>query len=131
MNIIKNNFILSIGIGNNLNPKYKSKVCKRWVNSGACKYGSKCVFAHSEEELQECLPVNIGTCRKNQYSTNYSDSNKLENTLVEVLNKLEITQNTKSIVNNNDIFTEITNAIHRSINPIHVRKVSRYSFARQ
>ena len=115
----------------NLNPKYKSTLCKTWANSGTCKYGNKCVFAHSEGELQKCLPINIGSCRKNQYSTNCSDSSKLENTLVEDLNKLEITQNTKSIVNNNDIFTEITTAIHKSINPIYMRKVSRYSFARQ
>jgi len=115
---------------NNLNPKYKSKLCKTWANSGTCRYGNKCVFAHSEGELQKCLPINIGSCRKNQYSTNCSDSSKLENTLVEDLDKLVITQNTKSIVDNNDIFTEITTAIHKSINPIYMRKVSRYSFAR-
>ena len=169
-----------------LNPKYKTKLCKSWINKGCCKYGNNCVFAHSNEELKQCLPVDIYTPKKkliktsnskkldsipqNDTSSHKSDimttyneamyttvlnkekltpkqnehaekiAYKIEKNITsnntsthknhKVLDKLDRTQNTKSVVDNNSIFIEITNAIYRRINPTNMRKVSRNSFAR-
>ncbi|KAK9286899.1 hypothetical protein L1049_015306 [Liquidambar formosana] len=35
--------------GNNL---YKTDICRSWEDSGTCRYGSKCQFAHGKEELR-------------------------------------------------------------------------------
>lgn len=32
-------------------PKYKTELCKSWIEKGYCVYGFKCRFAHGEEEL--------------------------------------------------------------------------------
>tara|TARA_Y100001980_G_scaffold46327_1_gene29984 strand:+ start:3475 stop:4332 length:858 start_codon:yes stop_codon:yes gene_type:complete len=38
------------------NPKYKTKLCNNWMNTGECEFGSRCVFAHGPNELrQSCL----------------------------------------------------------------------------
>ena len=31
---------------------YKTELCRSWEDTGACKYGIKCQFAHSENELR-------------------------------------------------------------------------------
>ncbi|KAL9242051.1 hypothetical protein vseg_016094 [Gypsophila vaccaria] len=31
---------------------YKTELCKSWEDSGYCRYGSKCQFAHGKEELR-------------------------------------------------------------------------------
>ena len=46
------------------NPKYKTELCHRWTMYGTCKYGSHCAFAHGEEELRFCQPINNHTPRK-------------------------------------------------------------------
>ena len=33
------------------NEKYKTELCRNWVN-GFCSFDSKCVFAHGKEELR-------------------------------------------------------------------------------
>mmetsp|Transcript_23908 Transcript_23908/g.36585 ORF Transcript_23908/g.36585 Transcript_23908/m.36585 type:complete len:111 (-) Transcript_23908:322-654(-) len=33
--------------------KLKTELCKSWMESGTCKYGDKCAFAHGEAELQK------------------------------------------------------------------------------
>ena len=35
--------------------KYKTELCRQFSSSGACKYGSKCQFAHGKEELRDTL----------------------------------------------------------------------------
>jgi hypothetical protein len=43
--------------------KYKTELCLQWLkNSGVCKYGSDCLYAHGYEELKYQL-------RKNNYKT--------------------------------------------------------------
>ena len=32
---------------------YKRELCKNWGDNGACRYGSKCQFAHGFDELSE------------------------------------------------------------------------------
>ncbi|KAJ1664047.1 hypothetical protein IW140_004346 [Coemansia sp. RSA 1813] len=36
----------------NNNPLYKTRLCQRFADEGSCPYGSKCQFAHGEEELR-------------------------------------------------------------------------------
>lgn len=31
--------------------KYKTEMCKNWIEIGTCRYGQKCQFAHGPEEL--------------------------------------------------------------------------------
>ncbi|XP_041014718.1 uncharacterized protein LOC121257654 isoform X1 [Juglans microcarpa x Juglans regia] len=31
---------------------YKTEICRSWEDSGSCRYGSKCQFAHGKEELR-------------------------------------------------------------------------------
>lgn len=32
---------------------YKTELCRSWEEKGSCRYGSKCQFAHGEEELRK------------------------------------------------------------------------------
>ncbi|CAI7791363.1 unnamed protein product [Closterium sp. NIES-53] len=34
------------------NPLYKTELCRSWEETGACRYGGKCQFAHGREELR-------------------------------------------------------------------------------
>jgi len=38
-------------------PKFKTELCKSWVETGFCIYGNKCRFAHGKSEIFE-KPVN-------------------------------------------------------------------------
>ncbi|KAI9006044.1 hypothetical protein BC832DRAFT_531309, partial [Gaertneriomyces semiglobifer] len=31
---------------------YKTELCRSWEETGTCRYGNKCQFAHSESELR-------------------------------------------------------------------------------
>ena len=31
--------------------KYKTEMCKNWIETGFCRYEQKCRFAHGQEEL--------------------------------------------------------------------------------
>lgn len=35
----------------NLDPKYKTEICKKFQTTGKCPYGEKCRFAHGKQEL--------------------------------------------------------------------------------
>jgi hypothetical protein len=35
------------------NPLYKTELCRSWEETGACRYGAKCQFAHGGEELRQ------------------------------------------------------------------------------
>ena len=35
-----------------VNDLYKTELCRSWIETGACRYGSKCQFAHGQEELR-------------------------------------------------------------------------------
>ena len=37
-------------------PAHKTKMCEHWKKGGICKYGSRCLFAHGEHELQVAGP---------------------------------------------------------------------------
>ena len=30
--------------------KYKTELCKNWIEVGTCRYGTKCQFAHGKDE---------------------------------------------------------------------------------
>jgi hypothetical protein len=34
-----------------MDPKYKTEMCKSWIDTNFCKYGNKCRFAHGKKEL--------------------------------------------------------------------------------
>ena len=36
-----------------VNPRYKTQLCRQFVERGACHFGDACLFAHSCEELQQ------------------------------------------------------------------------------
>jgi hypothetical protein len=39
--------------------KYKTEMCKNWIEVGHCRYGNKCQFAHGDHELMgKAPPVN-------------------------------------------------------------------------
>jgi Zinc finger domain len=39
--------------------KYKTEMCKNWIEVGVCRYGNKCQFAHGDLELLgKAPPVN-------------------------------------------------------------------------
>jgi butyrate response factor 1 len=39
--------------------KYKTEMCKNWIEVGSCRYGNKCQFAHGGIELiDKSLPTN-------------------------------------------------------------------------
>ncbi|KAI8916361.1 hypothetical protein EDD86DRAFT_180984, partial [Gorgonomyces haynaldii] len=31
---------------------YKTELCRSWEETGSCRYGNKCQFAHSQSELR-------------------------------------------------------------------------------
>ncbi|RWR96394.1 mRNA decay activator protein ZFP36L1-like protein [Cinnamomum micranthum f. kanehirae] len=35
---------------------YKTEICNSWVDTGFCRYGSKCQYAHGKEELRPSRP---------------------------------------------------------------------------
>ena len=40
--------------------KYKTEMCKNWIEVGRCRYGKKCQFAHGDDEMsQKVIPANI------------------------------------------------------------------------
>lgn len=43
--------------------KFKTEMCKNWVNTGSCQYLDRCSFAHGAHELQgkTHVPVNFKT----------------------------------------------------------------------
>ena len=38
--------------------KYKTELCKNWIEKGCCDYKHKCRFAHGPEEIKERLILN-------------------------------------------------------------------------
>lgn len=38
--------------------KYKTEMCRNWVELGHCQYGPKCNFAHGQEDLVDKIPAN-------------------------------------------------------------------------
>ena len=58
------------------NPRYKTALCKKYLESQSCPYGNKCQFAHGEQELRSmnAQPQNMMYMRmgsKNQNILNY------------------------------------------------------------
>lgn len=38
--------------------KYKTEMCKNWIEIGRCNYGVKCKFAHGKSELVQKIAAN-------------------------------------------------------------------------
>lgn len=38
--------------------KYKTELCRNWIELGECHYGDKCNFAHGKYQLMKKLPAN-------------------------------------------------------------------------
>ncbi|KAJ2653317.1 hypothetical protein GGH99_007546, partial [Coemansia sp. RSA 1285] len=60
------------------NPRYKTKLCEKFENEGACPYGHKCVFAHGKDDLRQretappaggAMPRGMGGDRTREYSS--------------------------------------------------------------
>ncbi|GLC51302.1 hypothetical protein PLESTB_000487700 [Pleodorina starrii] len=43
------------GTGPKHNTLYKTEMCRSWTETGSCRYGSKCQFAHGPEELRPVI----------------------------------------------------------------------------
>lgn len=39
---------------------YKREICKNWSETGVCRYGGKCQFAHGFDELSESHVLYLG-----------------------------------------------------------------------
>jgi hypothetical protein len=51
-------------------PVLKTKLCKTWMaGAGGCRYGSKCMFAHGEDDLVVVQTVPAGDARSRDGST--------------------------------------------------------------
>ena len=50
--------------------KYKTEMCKNWIEVGQCRYGNKCQFAHGDHELMgKAPPVNNNKYKSKTCST--------------------------------------------------------------
>ena len=62
-------------IQGNLNPKYKTTLCKKYSADQGCPYGDKCQFAHGAQELRlfsgQNIPQNVLNLNKSQSFLNY------------------------------------------------------------
>lgn len=38
--------------------KYKTEMCKNWIETGKCNYSDKCKFAHGKTELVQKVAAN-------------------------------------------------------------------------
>jgi hypothetical protein len=36
--------------------RYKTELCKKWIQYGSCPYRQKCRFAHGKEEIKKYIP---------------------------------------------------------------------------
>ncbi len=70
------------------NPNYKKVLCSSWSQTGMCKYGDKCAFAHGKKELSwcdeetpinKCDEVNLLPLSSPKSSSKISTSEKIEN----------------------------------------------------
>ena len=52
--------------------KYKTELCKNWIEVGICRYENKCQFAHGEDELIGRLPPS-NTKYKSKICTTFQD----------------------------------------------------------
>jgi hypothetical protein len=34
---------------------YKTELCRKWIETGKCKYGKKCQYAHGHNELRNVV----------------------------------------------------------------------------
>ena len=50
---------------------YKRELCKNWTETGVCRYGSKCQFAHGVEELSENHPLYVCEAQKQSANDKY------------------------------------------------------------
>jgi len=58
--------------------KYKSRLCRNWVQSGECSYEHTCCFAHGESELRDAV-ANLKILNSLGYFLNGTEENpKLE-----------------------------------------------------
>ena len=54
------------------NPRYKTALCKNYIQNHSCPYGDKCQFAHGEQELRsfnaqpQNMMYSLGMNQKNQ-----------------------------------------------------------------
>ena len=52
-------------------PKYKTELCKSWLETNFCKYANKCRFAHGKQELYQKDTIEGKYKIKPCYSYNY------------------------------------------------------------
>jgi len=53
--------------------KYKTEMCKKWMETGLCSYGVKCRFAHGKHELQEKFVPNKSAYRSKKCHSFHSN----------------------------------------------------------
>ncbi|OMJ24274.1 hypothetical protein AYI70_g1695 [Smittium culicis] len=73
-----NNHSSSDQNGNQENSLYKTKLCEKYVSTGDCPYGSKCVFAHGNSDLRS-RPMQNTQSSNNQSQHNQQSQSQLQN----------------------------------------------------
>ncbi len=53
--------------------KYKTEMCKNWIEVGHCRYGVKCQFAHGDHELHGKAPPANNNKYKSKTCTTFAD----------------------------------------------------------
>ena len=54
---------------------YKRDMCKNWTEAGFCRYGSKCQYAHGQEELSENHQLYLNEQKQANVNDKYKSQN--------------------------------------------------------
>ncbi|KAL0560664.1 hypothetical protein IC582_001073 [Cucumis melo] len=69
---------LDSGSGGGGKNQYRSDICRYWEDSGSCRFGNKCQFAHGKEDLRPGrLPVRTKTKFSETYGSKFRNNHSL------------------------------------------------------
>uniref|UniRef100_A0A0A0K529 C3H1-type domain-containing protein n=2 Tax=Cucumis sativus TaxID=3659 RepID=A0A0A0K529_CUCSA len=69
---------LDSGSGGGGKNQYRSDICRYWEDSGTCRFGNKCQFAHGKEDLRPGrLPVRTKTKFSETYGSKFRNNHSL------------------------------------------------------
>ena len=68
------------------NPRYKTTLCKKYIQTQSCPYGEKCQFAHGEQELRPPNPQIPNNLLYNPGMGNKGNNNYLNYKIVKCKN---------------------------------------------
>ncbi|MBI28480.1 MAG: hypothetical protein CMI95_01135 [Pelagibacteraceae bacterium] len=133
------------------NPRYKTQLCSHWINTGECRYGSRCVFAHGETELRNQEknkkyspppPIIVSKCNgscgswaDNCFCARWPVSRQDYTTIQDNTKCNQVTEFNSFNTNFQIITDDITNITSKVISPDNLckntRNTSRYNFTEE